>query len=301
MKIDRLIGIITILLRQDKITAPELARRFEVSRRTINRDIEAICQSGIPLVTTQGRGGGISIAEGYKISSTLLTAEERQAVFAGLQGIDSISSSPISTALRERLSARSGCVPCEDTFTIDLASHYRLSLTQKMEPIKKAVRERRLLVFQYLSAKGEQRRVIEPYRLVFQWSAWYVWGYCKTREDFRMFKLNRLWNLEVSAETFPPRPLPETGFGPEFSGEVFHLKAVFAPEQRFRLVEEYGLDCCTRNEDGSLLLEREFVNYSYMREWVLSFGDSAYVLEPEQLRTDLRCQAENLLKAYRDT
>ena len=88
---DRLIGIITILLRQDKITAPELASRFEVSRRTINRDIETICQAGIPLVTTQGRGGGISIAEGYKISSSLLTSEELQAIFAGLGGMDSIS------------------------------------------------------------------------------------------------------------------------------------------------------------------------------------------------------------------
>ena len=91
MKIDRLIGIITILLQKDKVTAPELARRFEVSRRTINRDIEDICKAGIPIVTTQGNGGGISISDSYKIDKTLFTHDELQAVFSGLQGIDSVS------------------------------------------------------------------------------------------------------------------------------------------------------------------------------------------------------------------
>lgn len=298
---DRLIGIITILLRQDKITAPELASRFEVSRRTINRDIETICQAGIPLVTTQGRGGGISIAEGYKISSSLLTSEELQAIFAGLGGMDSISERPVSTSVQERLSGRGCPASCADTFVIDLASHYRLTLPQKLETIKAAIQERRCLAFQYFSAKGECRRIIEPYRLVFQWAAWYVWGYCQIREDFRLFKLNRLWNLEVLPNIFEPRPLPEPSFGPDFSGETLRLKAVFSPEQTHRLVEEYGLDCYTRNADGNLMLERDFVHYDNMREWILSFGDRVYVLEPERLRADLRRQAENLLKAYQET
>lgn len=73
MKIDRLIGILTILMQKEKVTAPYLAEKFEVSRRTINRDIEDMCKAGIPIVTLQGKNGGISIMEGYQIDKTLLT------------------------------------------------------------------------------------------------------------------------------------------------------------------------------------------------------------------------------------
>lgn len=71
MKTERLLGIVMVLLQQDKVTAPQLAERFEVSRRTINRDIEDICKAGIPLVTEQGRGGGISILDSYKVDTAL--------------------------------------------------------------------------------------------------------------------------------------------------------------------------------------------------------------------------------------
>ena len=91
MKIDRMIGILSILLQQDKVTAPFLAEKFEVSRRTINRDIEGLCKAGIPLVTAQGTNGGISIMEGYKIDSTLLTSADMQAILAGLRRLDSVS------------------------------------------------------------------------------------------------------------------------------------------------------------------------------------------------------------------
>ena len=91
MKIDRLIGILSILLQKDVITAPSLAEHFEVSRRTINRDIEDLCKAGIPIVTRQGTNGGISIMENYKISRTLLTNREMQDILAGLRSLDSRS------------------------------------------------------------------------------------------------------------------------------------------------------------------------------------------------------------------
>ena len=93
MKIDRLIGILSILLQEEKITAPELAERFEVSRRTINRDIEDLCKAGIPIVTSQGAGGGISIMDGYKMDRTLLTSKDMQMIMAGLRSLDSVSGS----------------------------------------------------------------------------------------------------------------------------------------------------------------------------------------------------------------
>ena len=91
MKIDRLIGILSILLQQEKVTAPYLAEKFEVSRRTINRDIEDICKAGIPVVTSQGQNGGISIMDGYRMDKTLLTSSDMQAILAGLKSLDSVS------------------------------------------------------------------------------------------------------------------------------------------------------------------------------------------------------------------
>ena len=301
MKIDRLIGITMLLLQKGKVTAPELAERFEVSRRTISRDIEDICRAGIPLVTVQGYGGGISIAEGYRVNKAFLTEAELQAVFAGLTGLDSVSEKPYSQGLREKLSGRE--MNAQDVFLIDLASFYRVALTEKIERIRRAILGRQRIAFRYFYEKGESARAIEPYRLVFQWSAWYVFGYCMEQEDFRLFKLNRLWNLEVLAEEFSPRELPEGSF--VFSGRLaagnYRLKAVFAASEKYRLGGEYGLDCWTMLEDGRLLLERDFASYTNMRDWVLQFGDKAVVLEPEGLRAEILLQAENILRNYRVT
>ncbi len=104
MKLDRMIGILSILLQQDKVTAPYLAEKFEVSRRTISRDIEALCMAGIPLVTEQGKNGGISIMEGYKIDHTLLSTSDMQAILAGLRSLDSVSGTNRYAQLMEKLS-----------------------------------------------------------------------------------------------------------------------------------------------------------------------------------------------------
>ena len=176
MKIDRLIGIIMILLQRDKATVAELAERFEVSARTINRDVEDICKAGLPLVTVQGYRGGISFAEGYKIDKTFFTREELQSILTGLKGIDSISEEAYFFRLIDKLSDRGNRVEADDVITIDLASHYQGPLTQKIARIKEAILSKCLITFKYYSEKGESERRIEPYRLIFRWSSWYMFG-----------------------------------------------------------------------------------------------------------------------------
>ena len=105
MKMERLIGILSILLQRERITAPELAEQFEVSRRTIQRDIESLCRAGIPIATAQGAGGGISIMEGYRVDRTVLTAPEMQAILAGLRSLDSVSGTRRYAQLMEKLSS----------------------------------------------------------------------------------------------------------------------------------------------------------------------------------------------------
>jgi len=193
MKLDRLLGILTVLLQNDRVTAPELAEKFEVNRRTIGRDIDALCQAGIPIVTHQGVGGGITIAEGFKLDKSVLTTEELSGIVAALKGIGSISERSKLERTLDKLRANSDAVvSMREPVIIDLASHYKGQLTGKIETIKRAVLEARLIEFDYFYEKGESRRRIEPYFIIFQWSSWYVFGFCLERYDWRMFKLLRL-------------------------------------------------------------------------------------------------------------
>lgn len=300
MKIDRLIGIITLLLQRDKITAPELAERFEVSRRTINRDIEDICKAGIPLVTTQGYGGGISISDGYKIEKSFFTNYELQAVMTALKGIDSVGKDSYSAKILDKLSAVDSRLNIDDTIIIDLASHYKEPLTEKIELIKRAIQSGNKISFNYHSEKGDGVRIIEPYKIVFKWSSWYVFGFCIDREDYRLFKLNRLSDLKLLNEHFGKREIPAKllEFHDYFDQKNYSLKALFEPSEKYRLIDEYGTDSFNENSDGRLCFERNFVSYKNMREWVFSFGDKVTVLAPEKLRDDIVINAKNILDKH---
>ena len=140
MKLDRLMGILTILSQNDRVTAPYLAERFEVNRRTINRDIDALCQAGIPIVTHQGTGGGISIAEGFKLDKSILTAGELSGIIAALKGIGSVSEQTQIERTLDKLGANSDAVvSLHEPVVIDLASYYKGHLTEKIETIKQAI------------------------------------------------------------------------------------------------------------------------------------------------------------------
>ncbi len=300
MKMEQLIGILSILLQREKVTAPELAEHFEVSRRTIQRDIESLCRAGIPISTAQGAGGGISIMEGYRVDRTVLTAPEMQAILAGLRSLDSVSGTRRYVQLMEKLSAGTGGLMSGGAhMLIDLSSWYKTSLPPKIELIHGAVQQHRTISFTYFSPKGESVRAVEPYYLLFHWSAWYVWGWCQTREAFRLFKLNRMAAL-TAGELFAPRSAPLPDLEPERIFPANEQVAVrFAPACRWRLVEEYGVDSFTVEPDGWLRFTGGFPDADSALSWVLTFGDKAELLEPEELRKQLGALAEILADRYR--
>ncbi len=300
MKIDRLLGIVMILLQKDKVTAPYLADKFEVSKRTINRDIEALCMAGIPIVTTQGANGGISIADGYRIDKSVLTYDEMQKVVTALKGMDSITPKAASEQLLNKFFIQKEQVlSIKDSIIINLISHYKSDLADKIAVIREAIIDNILISFHYYSDKGDTERIIEPYYLAFQWSAWYVFGYCKERGDFRLFKLNRLSELKSTGMRFEPRVVEEKhkDFNRYFSDE-FQITVLFDPEVKYRLIDEYGMESFEVNEDGKLLFRMGFSNKNYMLSWILSFGDKAEVLYPKGLKLEIRGIAENILKHY---
>lgn len=303
MKIDRLIGILSVLLKQEKVTAPELAERFEVSRRTINRDIEDLCKAGIPIVTAQGMGGGISIMDGYKIDATLLTSKDMQMILAGLRSLDSVSGNQYYSQLMEKLRpGASGFVSGRDSILIDLSSWYKDTLAPKIEIIQDAIAEKEKLSFTYYAPGGTGERVIEPYYLVFRWSSWYVWGWCEKRQDFRLFKLHRMDQVLALADHFPERavPLPDLSIQRIFPGGI-RVKALFEPEVKWRLVEEFGPHCFVEQEDGKLLFHGDYTDRENLISWILTFGKKAKLLEPEDIRDELLKIAQSMVSIYEET
>ena len=296
MKTERLIGIIAILQQKKKVTAPFLAEVFEVSRRTINRDIEDICRAGIPIVTTQGSNGGISLMEGFSLDTTVFTAEELTAVFTGLKTLDSIS----HAAGADRIVQKFGGNPAAElsgSLRIDLSSFYKQDLADKIERIKSAVKERRCISFHYYYEKGESDKFVEPYLVVFRWSDWYVYGFHPERQGFRMYKLRRLWELSVGEEYTEVREMPaeQERFGSHMKDD-YMVAAVYDASVKYRLVEEYGPRSFTVMEDGRLYARWGFADMEAAAAWFLGFGDRVTVVEPpgmvERMADILRRTAE---------
>ena len=299
MKIDRLLGIITTLLQRGKVTAPELALIFEVSRRTIQRDVEDICKAGIPIITYQGSDGGISIAEGYKLDKTVISIDELNNIIAGLKSIGSVASTKDIARLITKLSPKQNPAGIGEKVLIDLASHYKSSLSDKITLIKKAISENRLVSFEYYSEKGVSDRLIEPYIVTYRWSAWYVYGYCTERADFRLFKLNRLWKLKLLEEVFEIKELNSDDLKlDDFFQDDIILTALFDKETEYLLVEEYGPECFEVTDQGKLKVSVGFTNREYIYRWLLSFGDKVEVIEPVALRAEIVKTAKNLMKVY---
>ena len=300
MKIDRMIGILSVLLQKGKITAPELAKMFEVSRRTINRDVESLCKAGIPISTSQGVGGGISIMEGYGMDKTILTSKDMQMILAGLRSLDSISGSSYYRQLMEKIkNGSSNFISGRASILIDLSSWYKDTLAPKIQLIQDAIEERKLLSFHYYAPKGESKRVIEPYYLVFKWSSWYVWGWCTAKEALRLFKCNRMEALRKTEACFEARKvlLPDLSTEKLFPFNI-QVKAIFAKEEKWRLIEEYGSECLEERADGTLFFHAGYSDEESLVRWLLTFGDKVTVLEPEEVKERLVQTARWILGLY---
>ncbi|MBO4988078.1 MAG: YafY family transcriptional regulator [Lachnospiraceae bacterium] len=283
MKIERLIGIITTLQQKEKVTAPYLAEKFEVSRRTINRDIEDICRAGIPIVTTQGTNGGISLMEGFALDTTVFTKQELSAVFTGLKSLDSVSHSQSADKLASKMGA-GDTLDLMDCMTIDLASFYKSSLSAKIELIKKGISERRCITFHYYYNKGEDDKLIEPYRIYFMWSDWYVFGFCRQRQDFRLYKLRRLWDLQLGEESYEVRAIPDEKlqFNTHMTDDYF-VTAIYDSSVKYKLVEEYGTDSFSVMDDGQLYAKWGFNSAEDALPWFLGLGDKVKIMEPPEM------------------
>lgn len=300
MKIDRLIGILSILLQKDKVTSAELAEKFEVSRRTILRDMEALSMAGIPILAEQGQGGGISIMEGYKVDRTVLSSEDMKAILTGLQSLDSVSGTNRYRQLMEKISMDdSAAINLNNHIIIDLSNWDKSAVSDKIELIQNAMEQNEKIVFHYFSPNGESSRVIEPYHLVFQWSNWYVWGYCTQRGDYRMFKLTRMTELALANEKCADRIVPEYICDKlrHTEGEI-EITVKFDGSVKWRIIDEYGTDFLKYDENGDMIVTFTWSDIPAFYQYILSFGDKAEIIKPIKYRRDFSELLKNMQKKY---
>jgi len=307
MKLDRMLYIVTYLLNHKKVKARDLADRFEVSVRTIYRDIDAISQAGIPIVTYQGMDGGIGLMEGFKLDKNPLTGEEITKIVSALKGIQSISDDAKIRLLIEKfagITAPADMAPAGNEILIDLSSWNRYDqLGREIQRIREAIRDRRIIRFFYYTNEKLTERHAEPYQIIFKESNWYLYAFCLLRNDFRLFKLRRMSGLDVWEETFEPRPysVEKLHWDEAYGGDA-HLEivALFDPVMKYSIDDIFGVENYEVGEDGRLRVTFRLPQGVWLHGFLLGFGDRAEILEPPELRQKICSMAESIVSVYKE-
>jgi len=308
MKIDRLISIIMILLDKNRIGAQELADMFEVSPRTIYRDIDTINIAGIPVRSTPGVDGGFEIMQQYKIDKKFFSTADLSAI---LTGLSSVSNMIQGNELANALAKIKSFIPADRAKDIELKSNQiyidlspwmgNRNIQPNIEMIKTALQQSKLLSFEYADRYGNKTaRTAEPYQLVLKSSHWYWQGYCHKRNDFRLFKLLRTSNLQIEKESFTPQvyQTPELEFN--------DILATMQTKIKIRIhksVMEKVLNYCTHEHfspDGNehFIVSFPFIENEYFYSILFSFGNKCECLEPLHIRTEMKRRIHDIASVY---
>lgn len=293
MKNDRLFQILYLLLEKGTMTAPELARVLEVSTRTVYRDIEALSLARIPVYATQGKNGGVSIMANYAFDKALLSDEEQNQILYAMQSLRA-TNQPVDALLNKL----GGLFQKQNANWIEVDfSRWGLgnSDSAKFERLKTALIGRRALEIVYCSSSGEtKRRVILPVKLIFKDKGWYLHAYCKSVEDYRLFKVNRIVELTLLDERFSDLPDDIPPLEPDSleALPVTALKLRFSPAAAFRVYDEFDRAMVERQPDGSMLVSARFPKDGWVMSYLHSFGTEVEILEPLSLRAEVAAYAK---------
>jgi predicted DNA-binding transcriptional regulator YafY len=301
MKTNRLLEITLILLNRGSTTARELAERLEVSTRTIYRDINALSAAGVPVYTNKGSYGGISLLENYVLNRSLITEHERDSLLLALKTLQATRYPEIDTTLEKIGALFKNSAPA-DWVKIEFSPWGSgPNEENKFLDIKRAILKSKVVTLDYINADGIlSHRNMEPRQLLFKSQAWYVWGYCRTRHDFRTFRISRIRNMNATDETFTRRPLDsvreeEPAAAPK---KPVTLKLRFQPQDLYRVYDDYDEEHITRNPDGTYDVSVTFPEDEWVYGYIMSFGDYVEVLEPPRIRDIIRERVKKTLKYY---
>lgn len=299
MQTERLFEIVYTLLDRGTVTAQALADKLQVSKRTILRDIETLTLAKVPVYTTQGKGGGVSLLDGYVLDKAVLSDEEKEQILLGIKTL-----LPTGGASGKTLSKLGSLFSVKNTDWIEVdfsrwsnPTHDR----EKFDTLKNAVTQRYALAFSYPDSAGEiSERKAYPLKLVFQGQAWYIQAFCLLKEDYRTFKINRMIDVEVLPETFDaalyaPPPVVSQDSPPH--GKT-HIRAVFASTVAYRIYDEFNPEDIEKNADGSFTVDTSMPFDEWVYGYFLSYGDNVRILEPTALRETLQKKIKEMLKNY---
>ncbi len=311
MKIDRLLSIIVYLLNHELVSARKLAERFGVSTRTIIRDMETIDLAGIPVISVQGPDGGYGIAGSYKMDRQLMSGDDLCHIVTALQ---SLSDSMGDREMDGTLEKMKGLLPSRESDLLDQRSE-RISIDLSLlggDPrqketfrlIRDALDANRLLKISYTSNKLENTsRIVEPLTVAFKWRSWYLYGWCRQREDYRLFRLSRIKEAEILPERFRRR---EKSFGEFIEGyekeqgiPVCEVILEFSKEIRALVEEYYSPEEYREGAEGSLITTVRMPEDGWLYGFILSYGPHVTVLEPEHIRIKLASMARQISIKYK--
>lgn len=299
MQINRLLEIVYILLDKKTVTAMELAQHFEVSQRTIYRDIDTLSGAGIPVYTSKGKGGGISLLDNFVLNKAMLTDKEQIDIISSLQGLNALNISDVEPVLKKL----AGMFNRDNISWIDVDfSHWGSNEAEgeKFNILKTAILSRNIVTFDYFSSQGEKtERIIEPLKILFKKQSWYILGYCKTKCDYRIFKITRIKNLRSSKEFFQ-RDIPKYIWGnpSEFKNGIVKLVLRIEAKMAYRIYDELAQEDIVKNPDGSFTVTVNFPEDEWVYGYVLSYGNYAEVLEPSHIREIIKSKLEDSIKKY---
>lgn len=300
MQIERLVQMIFYLVDHSQVTAKELAEVFQVSTRTIYRDINTLTLAGIPVMSIKGSGGGISLLEGYTLDKSLLTKEEQQQIYQGLQILQAANYPNAETAL-SKISALFQQTLQPQWLEVDF-SYWGSDRQEKLKisDLQAAIINKQSIAFDYVNSELEKsHRIIEPLRLVFKSHAWYIVGFCQKRQEIRIFRLNRIKDLSLQPEMFE-RELPaDFSLKSQPVENLPTVKLRFSSQAIHRLYDEFAEEQLLPEKDGSYLIMFEAELNNWLVHYLLSFGKQVEVLAPTKLRAMLQEQVEAIAKLYK--
>lgn len=298
-----------MLLNRRRVTAKELAERFEVSVRTIYRDVEALNGAGIPVISSQGHEGGLTIPDNYKLSRQLLTFDDMLSVLSTLQGVNKTMQNDDLQRIIEKFTA---LIPEDkepyyrthsDSFIIDI-DPWGMSdkLRKTIQTVSAAVGKSHLLRFSYTDATGtKSQRIVEPHTLIYKSFTWYLFAYCRNRADFRMFRLSRMQDPAPLPEHFAKRERGDLSrFSAQDSRPLVTLRIKFSPSIRVKVEEHFEPSQLQHAEDGTITATLTFPEDQWILSFLLSFGSDAEVLSPPQWRETMKRKMAEMQNLYND-
>lgn len=300
--INRLLGMIYILMKQGTVTAAELAERFEVSVRTIYRDMDVLSAAGIPIYAKKGKNGGICLTEQFVLNKMLLTREEQQEILSGLISLRETRAEGEENIL-QKLGEFFKTDPV-DWLAIDL-SDWSGNRKQLYENIKSAILARRLIQFDYYGRNGQMgQRTVEPAKLLFKEYTWYLKAFCRDRNAWRTFKLFRMKRLEVLDEVFVPRKecICEESDSPgdkKEPDEFFTLIDIWIDKKEtYRIYDRFEEDEIEVLADGNFMVHMRASVDDWVYGVILGFGPSAEVIAPDAVRQEIRRRILDMAERY---